>query len=346
MILCIEDEADLREDLVDELQESGYRVLAAPDAYRALEMLKTVQPHLILCDITMPGLDGYGFLDIVRNTFPQLATTPFVFLTAQATPQQVIKGKQAGADDYLLKPVDFDLMLATIATRLQQVARMHERYTQDALKVQQMVGYLHEQRTQASFLHVAQAFDYVAAGIVLLDASLNVCFANKVAAQMLSATYAPRVGERFTLGMGGASSCFHKAFNDAVIASQSDDDAVGSVVLPRPDGEHDLLLMVCPLASRHVLHASDPVVMVMVCDPQQRKRLSPEALGNVFGLTPTEALIACAFAEGKRSDAIATQFGVSATTVAFHKRNLFQKTNTNRQADLIALLLTLSVIDA
>lgn len=332
--------------MVDELQEAGYQVLAASDAYHALEILKTTQPHLILCDITMPGLDGYGFLDVVRSTLPELAATPFVFLTAQAAPQQVIKGKRAGADDYLLKPVDFDLMLATIAVRLQQVARMHDRYTQDAMQVQQALGCLHESRTQASFLHVAQAFDYVAAGIVLLDINLNVCFANRVAVKLLDGTHAPKIGQRFTIEIGRVSACFRNVFDEAVISSQSDDDAVGSVVLPRPDGEHDILLMVCPLASHHVLSPSDPIVMIMVCDPKQRKRLSPEALSGVFGLTPTEAQIACAFAEGKRSDAIAIQFGISATTVAFHKRNLFQKTNTNRQADLIALLLTLSIVDA
>lgn len=297
----------------------------------------------------MPGLDGYGFLDIVRSTLPELAATPFAFLTAQATPQHVIKGRRAGADDYLLKPVDFDLMLATIAGRLNQVARIYDHFTQDAVGIQYALDNLYERRTQASFFHLAQAFDYVAAGIVLLDTNQNVCFANRAAGQMLIETQELALNQRFSLGSGSVSSCFQQAFNQAVMASQmadDTDDAVGCVVIPRPNGEHDLLLLVCPLASRHELRASDPIVMVMVCDPKQRKRLLPEALSGIFGLTPTEAQIACAFAEGKRSDAIAHQFGISATTVAFHKRNLFQKTNTNRQADLIALLLTLSIVDA
>ncbi|MBP6018327.1 MAG: response regulator [Burkholderiaceae bacterium] len=345
LILCIEDEADLREDLVDELQEAGYAVISAADVPEALQHLQAAHPDLILCDVTMPGMDGYELLDIVRDTRPDLADTPFVFLTAQASPEQVVRGKRAGADDYLVKPVDFDLMLATIAARIQQVARIHQRFSHETQRLQQTLAGLHEQQTRQRFQQIAQAFDYVTTGIVLLDSQIRVQFANRAAGEMLGGEATLLAGQNFPVAHGRIASAFRLAFDSVIVAGATADDVVECVTLPSFDGKHQLLLMVCSLAYSHTLADSDPVVMVMACDPARRSLLPAHALAGLFQLTPTEAQVACAFAEGKRSEQIADQFGISVTTVAFHKRNLFQKTRTNRQADLIALLLTLSVFD-
>ncbi|NYT66067.1 response regulator [Alcaligenaceae bacterium] len=345
LILCIEDEADLREDLVDELLEAGYKVIAASTALQALEYLQTQHPNLILCDITMPGMDGYTLLDIVRETRPDLADTPFVFLTAQASPEQVVRGKLAGADDYLVKPVDFDLMLATIASRLQQVARIQQRFTQQTLQLQRTLAGVHEQQILDRFQQIAQAFDYVSTGIVLLDSQSRVQFANRAAGDILATQGGVQLGDSFSLEHGRVAAEFRQAFDTVLVAGVKTDDVVECVTLPSHEGREYVLLMVCPLACTHSLNPSDPAVMVMICDPARRSLLPAHVLAGLFQLTPTEAQVACAFAEGKRSEQIAEQFGISVTTVAFHKRNLFQKTRTNRQADLIALLLTLSVFD-
>lgn len=345
LILCIEDEADLRDDLVDELQDAGYDVISAANAPQALQHLQAVSPHLILCDITMPGMDGYELLDVLRDTRPDLAHTPFVFLTAQASPQQIVRGKRAGADDYLVKPVDFDLMLATIATRIQQVARIRQRFAHETQQLQLTLAGLHEQQTRDRFQQIAQAFDYVTTGIVLLDSQVRVQFANRAAADILNTETALQPGQAFKVAHGRIASEFQAAFDHVMAAGAAADDIVECVTLPNHDGRHHVLLMVCSLAYTHTLTDSDPVVMVMACDPARRTLLPAHALAELFQLTPTEAQVACAFAEGKRSEQIADQFAISVTTVAFHKRNLFQKTRTNRQADLIALLLTLSVFD-
>lgn len=345
LILCIEDEADLREDLVEELTEAGYAVLAAANASEALWHLESAHPDLILCDITMPGMDGYGLLDKVRQTRPDLCDTPFVFLTAQASPAQVVQGKLAGADDYLVKPVDFDLMLATIATRIQQVARMQRRYADKTQKLQTTLAGLHEQQTRERFQHIAQAFDYVTTGIVLLDSQTRVQFANRAAGEVLGDNVTLQIGNGFTLRHGRAVGEFRAAFDKVMAADAVADDGVECITFPGQDSTHHILLMVCSLAHTHVVTDSDPVIMLMACDPTRRSLLPAHALAGLFQLTPTEAQVACAYAEGKRSEQIAEQFGISVTTVAFHKRNLFQKTRTNRQADLIALLLTLSVFD-
>src|SRR5690606_29867916 len=104
VILCVEDEAELRRDLADELRESGYAVIEARNGKEALERLDTIRPDLILCDISMPGLNGFEVLKATQAKASDHADIPFVFLSALADPREVVEGKRLGADDYLVKP--------------------------------------------------------------------------------------------------------------------------------------------------------------------------------------------------------------------------------------------------
>src|SRR5690606_26672773 len=88
------------------------------------ERLNAIRPDLILCDISMPGLDGFDVLRGAQAKGADYAAIPFVFLSALADPREVVAGKRLGADDYLVKPIDYDLLLATIEARLRQVTRI------------------------------------------------------------------------------------------------------------------------------------------------------------------------------------------------------------------------------
>jgi DNA-binding response OmpR family regulator len=103
-ILCVEDEPSLRRDLVEELQDAGYVVYEAPDGRQALELLQTQQPDLVLCDVTMPDINGLELLKRLRASELPSAQVPFVFLTAHGQKSDLIKGREFGADDYLVKP--------------------------------------------------------------------------------------------------------------------------------------------------------------------------------------------------------------------------------------------------
>lgn len=201
IILCVEDEEALRRDIADELSEAGYAVLEARDGAEALKLLDMSRPDLILCDISMPGLNGYDVLKAVQKMAPAHAGIPFVFLSALGDPREIVEGKRLGADDYLVKPIDYDLLLATIAARLRQI-------------------------------------------------------------------------DRIRAGRAG-----------------------GALVPPPPDPGAD------------------------------------------FGLTRAELQVAALLAQGKTLLQIAADLGISRATVAFHLRHIFQKTDTNRQAELVAMLL-------
>jgi DNA-binding NarL/FixJ family response regulator len=201
LVLCVEDEETLRRDIADELAEAGYVVLEASNGREALDLLSDTRPDLILCDISMPCINGYEMLKAVQARGSDYIDIPFVFLSALGDPREIVEGKRLGADDYLVKPVDYDLLLATVHARLRQVARIRSAHPVNGMSTDMAT---------------------------------------------LSASY---------------------------------------------------------------------------------------------GLTPAEARIALALVEGKQLAQIAIFFEISRTTVAFHMRNIFQKTGTSRQAELVALLL-------
>ena len=124
-ILCIDDEADLLDEIVAVLEDEGHRVLQASDGVHGLEMILEHDPDLVVCDITMPRMDGYELVTKLRDEHRQHADTPFIFLSALADRHDVLKGMEFGADEYLTKPVDFDMLVARTHASLRQVERMN-----------------------------------------------------------------------------------------------------------------------------------------------------------------------------------------------------------------------------
>jgi len=123
-ILCIEDEKLVREDIVEELEESGFTVLVADDGVDGLNMILNHKPDLVICDISMPRMDGFQLLVEIRQKYKLMANMPFIFLSALADEKHVLAGLKEGADNYLTKPVDFDLLKATVEASLRQMARI------------------------------------------------------------------------------------------------------------------------------------------------------------------------------------------------------------------------------
>lgn len=124
IILCVEDEKHIRDELVEELTATGFHTIGAGDATQALAILDVTTPDLIISDILMPGMGGLDLLQHIRETRPALSATPFLFLTALADRSHELQGRKAGADDYLTKPIDFDILILKVTTKLDLVARI------------------------------------------------------------------------------------------------------------------------------------------------------------------------------------------------------------------------------
>ena len=122
-ILCIEDDRETAALIAEELIDRGYAVTVAHDGREGLAAILRTMPDLVLSDISMPLMSGFELLERLIDLAPRFAKMPFIFLTALTDRENELKGRQLGADDYVTKPIDFDMLDAIIAARLAGVAR-------------------------------------------------------------------------------------------------------------------------------------------------------------------------------------------------------------------------------
>ncbi|AOY96243.1 DNA-binding response regulator [Cupriavidus sp. USMAA2-4] len=122
-ILCIEDDPETADLIAEELVDRGFAVDIAHDGQQGLAAILRDAPDLVLCDVSMPVMTGFELLERVTALAPRFADMPFIFLTALAQREAELKGRRLGADDYVTKPVDFDILASIVETRLARVAR-------------------------------------------------------------------------------------------------------------------------------------------------------------------------------------------------------------------------------
>lgn len=120
-ILVIEDHDDIRESTAEILELAGYTVFTAPEGKTGVEMALEHLPNLVLCDIMMPVMDGYGVLYLLGKN-PKTASIPLIFITAKAERADLRKGMEMGADDYITKPFDDMELLNAIESRLKKAS--------------------------------------------------------------------------------------------------------------------------------------------------------------------------------------------------------------------------------
>jgi CheY-like chemotaxis protein/CRP-like cAMP-binding protein len=126
-ILIIDDHDDIRENTSEILSLGGYKTLTAENGKRGIEVALKEKPDLIVCDIMMPELDGYGVLHLLRKN-PETEDIPLIFLTAKAERADLRKGMEMGADDYVTKPFEELELMNAIESRLQKYDVLHKKY--------------------------------------------------------------------------------------------------------------------------------------------------------------------------------------------------------------------------
>lgn len=119
-ILLIEDNDNIRENTAEILELSNYHVIVAENGKTGVEQAIKHKPDLIICDIMMPVLDGYGVLHAVQKN-QEIKNTPFIFLTAKSERNDFRKGMESGADDYITKPFDGTELLKAVDSRLKKI---------------------------------------------------------------------------------------------------------------------------------------------------------------------------------------------------------------------------------
>lgn len=144
-VLVIEDDLKVQDNLIDILELEGFKTIAAENGLLGVLLAKAEQPDLIICDVMMPELDGYGVLKQLREN-QVTATIPFIFLTAKADRPDLRQGMESGADDYLTKPFTPTELRQAIAARLAKHSVLMKQYQQEHARAKQYHQQTQEQQ--------------------------------------------------------------------------------------------------------------------------------------------------------------------------------------------------------
>jgi signal transduction histidine kinase len=147
-LLLIDDDAALRGAFAEVLGEEGHEIVEAADGPSGIQAARESRPDLVLCDVEMPGLDGYGVLRSFQAD-SSLASTPFLFLTGLAAAPHARAAMSMGADDYLTKPISNEDLIAAVGARLARRQAQRREGRQRLEELQRSVAFLlpHELRT-------------------------------------------------------------------------------------------------------------------------------------------------------------------------------------------------------
>lgn len=344
-ILLCEADLALREFMCERLTSEGYRVLCENSAEAAMVTLDAQRPDLIISDVELKNSDGMALLFKLRHLRPDLDDLPFIIISEFSEPEDIAAGRDAGADDFLAKPVDGDLMVSTIRGALRRNARIR-----DAIILHRSTrGRAAQNGAYAGALEAA--LDRLSFGIALFDEKGEPAFINRAALKLTSTGpdgilrwLSKHAGLPEHPGWWGSQPGQHHHADNAFLvplASGANEEDPGWCVvttstLPAIQGTS---------TTSSTRENSGPqnshnyfVAMIFGGAVNLANQIGGDLVGAAAGLTPTESSVANLLIEGYRPRDIAERLSIATTTVNFHLRNIFQKTATSRQSELIALL--------
>lgn len=139
-VLVIEDTQYVREEVTTILELEGFKVIAAANGKKGIELYNQQRPDLILCDIMMPEMDGYEFLEYLKKEEPDF-DIPFIFLTAKAARSEQRKGMIEGADDYIVKPFTAEELVQSIRSRLERQNQIKQGLTKELDSIKKILTF-------------------------------------------------------------------------------------------------------------------------------------------------------------------------------------------------------------
>jgi DNA-binding response OmpR family regulator len=154
-ILVIDDNTDIRENTAEILGLAGYKVFTAENGKKGVEIAISEKPDVIICDIMMPELDGYGVLHLVRKN-PDTEHIPFIFLTARTERSDFRKGMEMGADDYITKPFDDIELLNAVEARNKKINILQRQYTSGTSGIREFIK---DVKQTGIFKHLSEKYD-------------------------------------------------------------------------------------------------------------------------------------------------------------------------------------------
>ena len=154
-VLIIEDNNDIRENTAEILELAGYKTFTAENGKKGVDIAAREKPAVIVCDIMMPELDGYGVLHLLRKNV-ETQNIPFIFLTAKTERSDFRKGMEMGADDYITKPFEDIELLNAIEVRIKKSAVLENQYASSPQGINQ---FLHDLKDTGAMQHLSDQYE-------------------------------------------------------------------------------------------------------------------------------------------------------------------------------------------
>lgn len=215
-VLLIEDDVTVRENTAELLELSNYDVITASNGRQGVEKAKINLPNIIVCDIMMPEMDGYGVLQELSKD-AETANIPFIFLSAKTEHKDIRKGMDLGADDYLTKPFEEEDLLSAIESRLAKVAILRSRDEKETKKAGPEVKDLDELRNLMA-QHEMESFK---AGETIFEAGKQSTFFYLIKRGVVKAHRMDRQGKELITELYKEDDFFGNAsFNDAATSEE------------------------------------------------------------------------------------------------------------------------------
>jgi len=348
-ILCIEDDPRLRRLLAEELEEAGYDVQVADSAPAGLVAFFAHAPALVLCDVRMPGISGFDLIERLRLLDGQLFGAAFIFLTALADRDNHLRGRRLGADDYITKPVDYEILFEIVRVRLggrtpgpprpaldPAVAARLQAWLGDGPEPQPdmidgLRGRFARQADAAGACDFSGSLDALPLGVMIVDAGGVVHYANETAAGLLDCPRAAMIGKRTAPRLVDFVRR-HMVVDDGGIGVSAE-----RVILHR---EGMPVVAIARTAKGFGEAAACRVTVLLPGIPGAFPAM-PDILHKLFDLTQAERLLATEIGAGANLADVAQTRGVTLATVRSQLKSVFGKMGVTRQSDLVRALLTL-----
>ena len=356
-ILCIEDDERLLRLLTEDLEEAGYEVIAAGDAAGGLIEFFNTAPSLVLCDVRMPGISGFDLIERLRTLSPDLFGVAFVFLTALADRDNQLRGRRLGADDYITKPVDYEILREVVRVRLGGHDRHNPPGPLNAQSAEDLAAWLasgslappsalipvlHGQfkRSPEPAMPTAtaspKAFDRLGAlpiGVIILDRAGVIHYINESAAALFSRTRLDLLGVRAEATLTGFARRHLGSARGASGRMSAEHVVLGADGMPLPAIARTVVTEAGTLSTERVT--------VLLPHLPAAPPLLTDLLQLLFDLTPAEQRLAAEIGTGANLSDVARTRGVALGTVRSQLKSVFGKMGVTRQAELVRALLSL-----
>jgi CheY-like chemotaxis protein/DNA-binding CsgD family transcriptional regulator len=329
-ILVADDDSDVREILCRRLSAHGFETVQAEDGEQALAAFRTHQPDLVLLDVMMPKTDG---LEVARQikSDPKRGFTPVILVTARVHSDDVVTGLDAGADEYLTKPIDSQALVARVHSML-RIKKLHDQVQMQSAQLEEWNSAL--QAMQHGLGDVLSRADIATFAI---EPSRNIHFQNAGAEKLIGDLFTA-TGGRLSLLNAADRSSFETAIAEAAAQSHSSGPSLSVTAASLKSYAIYVLPLRLADAPGHKQVFSGASVLVLAVEYSNRVAVNPAVLQKILGLTPSEAKLASLIGTGMSPRDASEILNVTEESARTVLKRVFSKVNVTRQPELVALL--------